>query len=133
MNPKKRKVVCINADEAFLEKKKNELQQKHLENFFYPFNNFGDAVNFVENHIDSTPKRLHYILLDEKILGKQLSKSLDKLYRLTNFMNKLEVIVVTSNNTVDLRNKIMQYPFVSAFLVKPIPANYIEFLITGSN
>ncbi len=133
MNSKKRKVVCINADEEFLEEKKKQLHQKHLENFFFPFNNFVEAVNFVENHIDKTPKRLHYILLDEKILGKQLSKSLDKLYGLTNFMDKLEVIVVTSNNTIDLRNKIMQYPFVSAFLVKPIPDNYIEFLITGSN
>jgi len=133
MNSKKRKVVCINADISFLNRKKKELRQKNLENYFYPFDKYDDAIDFVENQIDKNAKRVHYILLDEKILGHQLANSLDKLSGLSYYFDKLEVIVITNNNTNDLRNKIMQYPFVSAFLVKPIPENYIEFLISGIN
>jgi hypothetical protein len=46
-------------------------------------------------------------------------------------MRKPEVIVCTVKNNTDLRNQVMQFPVVSSVLVKPIPENYIEFLITG--
>jgi hypothetical protein len=60
-----------------------------------------------------------------------LLPSLGKISSLKNYLKKPEVIVCTSENNNELRNKVMQFPVVSAFLVKPVPQNYIEFLITG--
>ncbi len=133
MDHRKSKVVYIHSDNEFLKEQKKELNEKHLEKYFYPFNNFSDAVEFVEHTISSAPKIPHYIVLDDNIPENRFSNALDKLTGLSHYTDKLEVIVITNDSDINLRNKIMQYSFVSAFLVKPVPEDYIEFLITGDN
>jgi CheY-like chemotaxis protein len=133
MKQKKKKVLCIDSDPAFLENQKEILEGKDLESCFFPFDNFRDAVQFVEKQVIDNGKSVHYILIDENISGKKLTDSLDKLASLKQYLKQPDIIVSTKNNDDDLRNHVMQYPFVSAFLVKPIPENYIEFLITGNS
>ena len=131
MEKKRKKVLCIYSDPSFLTRQQNTLRHKKLEHCFFGFDDFWEACHFVENQIIEQNERLHYILLDEKILGRRLLPLLGKISSLKNYMKKPEVIVCTSENNNELRNKVMQFPVVSTFLVKPVPQNYIEFLITG--
>lgn len=131
MKQKRKKVLCIDSDPSFLTRQQTTLSQKKLEHFFYGFNDFWDAYQFLEKQIIAQNEKLHYILLDENIMGLRLLPSLEKIASLKNYMKKPEVIVCTTQNDNDLRNQVMQFPVVSTFLVKPLPQNYIEFLITG--
>ncbi len=131
MKKKQKKVLCIDSDPNFLTRQQQNLKYKKLEHCFFGFNDFWDAYHFIEKQIITQNERLHYILLDEKIFGQKLLPSLEKISSLKNFMKKPEVIVCTNENNNDLRTKVMHFPVVSSFLVKPIPQNYIEFLITG--
>jgi hypothetical protein len=133
MKQNKKKVLCIDSDPSFLNRQEEKLENKELGNYFYPFNDFRKALQFIEKQIITNNQKLHYILLDEKITGEKLPASLDKISGLKTFLKKPEVIVCTNNNSDELRNRVMQYPVVSTFLVKPIPKNYIEFLITGNS
>lgn len=131
MKKKRKKVLCIDSDPSFLSSQQTTLSQKKLEHFFYGFDDFWDAYHFLEKQIIAQNEKLHYILLDENIMGHKLLPSLEKIASLKNFMKKSEVIVCTTKNDNELRNRVMQFPVVSTFLVKPLPQNYIEFLITG--
>lgn len=131
MDQKRKKVLCIDSDPSFLHHQEKELENKKLGKFFFPFNDFRKAVQFVEKQIIPNGEKLHYILLDDTLSGERLFPALEKIDGLNSFLKKPEIIVCTNNNSNELRNKVMQYSFVSAFLVKPIPGNYIEFLITG--
>lgn len=131
MKQKRKKVLCIDSDPNFLDHQQKTLSKKNLENCFFGFNDFWGAYHFLEKQIITHNEKLHYILLDEKILGRQLLLSLEKISSLKNFMKRPEVIVCAQKNSPDLRNKVMQFSVVSSILVKPLPQNYIEFLITG--
>lgn len=132
MQHKRKKVLVIDSEISFLEEQKKELSIRNLDDHLYSFDNIDDAFNFIETHVIGGNKKLHYIILDEKVVGKQLSNSMDRFWELNSFLRKPDIIVLTEekNNTL-IRNQIMQYSFVSVFLVKPIPSDYIQFLITG--
>lgn len=131
MLQKRKKVLCIDSETSFIEQQKKELNRKELDGHLFSFDNLADAFDFIENQVIEKNVKIHYIILDEKIAGKKLTSSLEKFYGLNKYLRKPDIIVVAEDNNILLRNRIMQYPFVSAFLVKPIPSNYIEFLITG--
>lgn len=131
MQRKIKKVLCIDSEPSFIEKQKKDLSYKDLDGNLFYFNNLTDAFEFIETQIIEKNVKLHYIILDEKVAGKHLSYSLEKFWGLNEFLKKPDIIIVTEDKNIFLRNRIMQYPFVSAFIIKPIPSNYIEFLITG--
>jgi response regulator RpfG family c-di-GMP phosphodiesterase len=131
MKEKRRNIVYIDPDVTYFEGQQKKLKQKGLQNYYYPFDDFWEAMHFIEKQFITNRKKLHYILVDEQMLGKQHTAPIGKLSGFSSFLDKLEIIVCTTQNSADLRNKIMQYSFISAFLVKPIPEEYIEFLITG--
>jgi len=131
MKEKRKKVLCLDADPSFIDNQEELLARRDISRYFFGFTDFGEAIRFVEKQIIPQDEKLHYILLDHKILGHRISSSLEKIATLKNFLKKTEIIVCTHENNDDVRNNVMQYPFISAFLVKPIPENYIGFLITG--
>lgn len=71
-----------------------------------------------------------YILLDISILqfGGD-SDFLQSFEELGKIKKLIEVFVCTSMINKDNRNKVMKYPFVSAFLEKPLPGDFLELLI----
>jgi hypothetical protein len=132
MKPKRKKVLWIDADPLYTEHQKRVLSNKDLDCHLYLFNKMDDAFYFIEKQILEKNKRLHYIIIDEKSIGKALlPSSLERFQGLKNFLNKPEIIVLASENNNQLRNSIMHYPSVSALLMKPVPSGYLEFLITG--
>lgn len=133
MKQKRNKVLCIDSDSFFLKNQKALLQRNELDDYFFAFKDFRRAIQFIEKEIISNGEHVHYILLDEKIPGKKLTDSLEKIASFKTYLKEPDVIVSTEKRSDELRNIVMQYPFVSAFLVKPIPEKYIQFLITGKS
>lgn len=133
MKQNRKKVLCIDSDVDFLENQQENLEKDDLEKYFFPFYDFKDAVQFIEKQVIADDDNIHYILIDENTSKKKLTDSLDKISSLKKYLNRPDVIVSATSNNDELRNNVMRYPFVSAFLVKPIPNNYIEFLITGKS
>lgn len=131
MQRKNKTVLYIDSEPSFLEQQKQDLKIKDLDGHLHLFDNVNDAFEFMENQIIEKNHKLHYIILNENVVGQQLSNSLERIWGLNDFLKKPDVIVITDNNSTMVKNKIMQYPFVSVYLVKPVPTNYIEFLITG--
>jgi response regulator RpfG family c-di-GMP phosphodiesterase len=132
MKRKRKKVLWIDADPVYIEHQKRELSNKELDCHLFSFCKMRDAFNFIEKQILEKNRKLHYIILDEKSIGKTfLPGSLEKFQGLNSFLKKPEIIVLTGENNNQLRNSLMQYPSVSALLMKPVPPGYIEFLITG--
>jgi hypothetical protein len=131
MQQKRKQVLCIDSEPSFLEQQKKKLITKELDDHLYTFNNLAEAFEFIETHVIQNNNKIHYIIIDEKVVVRQLSKSLERFWGLNNYLKKPDVIIVTEDNDAMVRNRIMQYPFVSVFIVKPVPSNYIEFLITG--
>ncbi len=131
MQHKRKKVLFVDSEPSFLEQQKKALSYKNLDGNFISFNNVSDALQFIETQIIEKNDKLHYIIINENVVGEQLTHSLDKLWGLNHFLKNPDIIIVTEENNYILRNRIMQYPFVTVLLVKPIPHNYIEFLITG--
>jgi response regulator RpfG family c-di-GMP phosphodiesterase len=131
MKQKRKKVLFIDSEKSFLEQQKEELSNKELDAHLYPFDNLDRAFEFIEKQIIEKNNKVHYILLNANIAGEQLYSSLEKFDELNGFLKKPDIIVLTEKNNHHLRNRVMQYPFVSALIVKPIPSDYIEFLITG--
>lgn len=128
----RKNVICVNSNNAFLDKKRDELQKKKLDDFFYPFTDFKSAVTFIKEEGFAEKSKIHYLILDEDILNPKPEVSFNKLSELNKTIKRMDIIVLTNNNRVELRNKIIRHPFVNAYLIKPIPENYIEFLITGA-
>jgi response regulator RpfG family c-di-GMP phosphodiesterase len=131
MKEKRKRVLCLDADSSFIDNQEEQLARREIGHYFFGFTDFGEAIRFLEKEVIPQNEKLHYILLDQKMLGQPVASSLEQLARLQHFLKKTEIIVCTREKDDDLRNKVMQYPFISAFLVKPIPENYIAFLITG--
>ena len=129
MGQYKKKVVCIYSDQSFLKRQNRELKDDELDHYFFPFRNFTDAYRFLEQQAEDG-KKVHYLLIEEKQLKKPAA-SFNKLLDLNGFMKNMEVIFLTPEDRTDLRNQVMQYRFVSAYLVRPVPDNYIHFLIEG--
>jgi hypothetical protein len=126
-----KKVLCIDSEPSFIEQQKEELINKELDDHLYSFNDLNEAFDFIETQVIKKNDKIHYIILDEKVAGNQLTSSLEKFWGLNSFLKKPDVIIVSEDNDAMVRNRVMQYPFVSVFLMKPVPSNYIEFLITG--
>ncbi len=131
MKRKRRTVVCIDTDMAFLTGQKKALSNIKADDCFFGFTDLWEALHFIEKQIIARDEKLDYILLDEKIAGKQLTGTLEKFSGIKKFLKRPEIIVCTDQNSSNLRNQVMQFPFVSAFIVKPVPPDYIGFLITG--
>ena len=133
MSKKRKKVVCIDSDALFLKKQDSSLKEKGLRQFFYPFSEISEAVKFLEGKVADSCTRIHYILLDQDFISERFTSALHPIYSFDSFYAQPEIIVCAKNKNSEFRNRVMQHEFVSAIIEKPIPENYIEFLITGEN
>ena len=127
----KKKVLYIDSEPSFLELQKKELANSGIQDHLYTFVDLNEAFDFIEKQVIKKNEKIHYIILDDKVVSKQLSNSLEKFWELSSYLKKPDLIILTEDKDALVRNRIMQYPFVSVFLVKPVPSNYIKFLITG--
>ena len=54
---------------------------------------------------------------------------LEYFKNISKLKDTVEIYVCTSSREKEDRNKVMKYPFVSAYLEKPLPSDFLELLI----
>lgn len=132
MQKKGKNVICIDSDTVLLEKYKNRLIQKKLENYFFPFSDYSEALKFIEKQDVEENCKIHYIVINDVKRKWSLPLIIEKLGKIFRTTQKPEIIVCRPNANTDLRNKIMQNALVTSFLIHLVNEDYFEFLITGS-
>ncbi len=122
-----KKIIFIDDDTELSRRYRSILKKKHLSKYFIHFENAKEGMEYLNNtHPNELPD---YILLDlymPVMDGFTFLKYVDKSTRLK---GNIEIFVCSSSQDRNDRNKAMQYPFVSAYLEKPLSSDFIELLI----
>lgn len=126
-NRKYKKVLFIDEDKEVVKIYRSILERKELSDQLIYVANAEEGINYLRQH---RRKELpDYILLDlnlQRVGGFEFLRHFEGLGKTK---KPIEVFVCTSDSNKDDRNKVMQYPFVSAFLEKPLPSDFLELLI----
>jgi CheY-like chemotaxis protein len=72
-----------------------------------------------------------YILIDIHLPDMDATFFLDSFARIVVNMETPEIFIFASSGNKKNRSLAMQYSFVSAYLEKPVPSDFIEVLIAG--
>ncbi len=128
MSKKKfKKVLFIDEDSEMVKIYHSILERKDLSNQLIYIANAEEGINYLKQ---LKRKELpDYVLLDLSNLPVAGMNFLQGFEQLGKMRKPIEVFVCTSMINKDDRNKVMKYPFVSAFLEKPLPSDFLELLI----
>jgi len=125
-----KKVIFIDDDEDLVNVYSNILERKKLSKYLVHFNNAKDSIRYLENLKEE--ELPDYILLDlymPEMNGFKFLEYVEK--KLKKLSEVIEVYVCSSSRKKDDRYKAMKYPFVEAYLEKPLSSDFIEMLIKG--
>jgi CheY-like chemotaxis protein len=122
-----KKVLFIDEDEKTIKTYHSMLERKELSGQLIYKANAREGINYLKQ----LKKRElpDYVLLDLSVPHGGDVDFLQEFEGLGKIRKPIEVYVCTSMINKNDRNKVMQYPFVSAFLEKPLPGDFLELLI----
>lgn len=130
-NKEYKKIVFIDDDTELVNVYSAILKRKKLSKYLVHFDNAKDSIDYLDE-LKNENELPDYILLDlympEMSGFKFLEHFETKLKNLSKFM---EIYVCTSSRKKDDRDRAMKYPFVEAYLEKPLSSDFIELLIKG--
>lgn len=123
-----KKIVFIDDDKEFVNFYSSVLERKGLSNYLIPFTNAKEGFNYlIKAKKDELPE---YILLDLYMAEMDGFAFLENFEKLEKVKNKVEVFVCTCSEKKEDKDRVMKYPFVFAYLQKPIPSEFLEYLIS---
>ncbi|MEL7587592.1 MAG: response regulator [Prolixibacteraceae bacterium] len=126
-NRKYKRVLFIDEDKDVVNIYRSILERKKLSGQLIHMANAEEGINYLRQ---LRRKELpDYILLDVSLQGMGGLDFLRHFEALGKSGKAIEVFVCTSESSKDDRNKVMKFPFVSAFLEKPLPSDFLELLI----
>jgi CheY-like chemotaxis protein len=126
-----KRVLFIDDDVALIKRYNKILQSKNLSDYFIHFQNAREGLEYLKSIKD--PGELpDYLLLDLYMPEMNGFKFLGYFEKSEKLKKGMEVYVCTSSRRKEDRNKVMKYPFVSAYLEKPLSSEFIELLILDS-
>jgi len=128
MSKKKfKKVLFIDEDEEMIKIYHSILERKELSGQLIYMANAREGINYLKQ---LKRKELpDYVLLDMSVPHVGGVDFLQEFEGLEKIRKPIEVYVCASMINKSDRNKVMHYPFVSAFLEKPLPGDFLELLI----
>ena len=125
---KQKRIVFIDDDEQLVGQYKDTLQKKSLAGQLLHFKNGAEGIKFLkETKRDSLPD---YILLDLYMPEMDGFEFLEKFEKLQSIHDQIEIYVCTSSKNKEDRDEVMNYPFVNAFLEKPLSGEFLEMLLS---
>lgn len=130
-NKKYKKIIFIDDDTNLLRIYNAILKRKNLSDYLIHFENAKQGIEYL-NGITNDEDLPDYILLDLYMPVMNGFKFLQHMNKSDKLKEAIEVFVCSSSQKQDDRNKVMKYPFVSAYLEKPLSSDFIELLIVDS-
>lgn len=125
---KYKKVVFIDDDKGLADLYHKSLRKKQLSEQLTFFDNAKDGIHYLKDaKADEMPD---YILLDLYMPEMSGFEFLEKVEKLKNIKNSVEVYVCSSSKREVDRKRVMKFPFVSAYMEKPLESAFLEYLIT---
>lgn len=131
INTEYKKIIFIDDDTELMSIYNSILKKKNLSDYLIYFENAQKCIEYL-NGINDEKDLPDYILLDLYMPEMDGFKFLKHFDNSTKLKNSIEIFVCTSSQKQDDRNKVMKYPFVSAYLEKPLSSDFIELLIEDS-
>ena len=128
MNTEYKKIIFIDDDTEMMRIYNSILEQKKLSDYLIHFENAQQGIEYLKR-INNKEDLPDYILLDLYMPVMDGFKFLQYFNELKKLKESIEVFVCTSSQKQDDRNKVMKYPFVSAYLEKPLSTDFLELLI----
>ncbi len=122
------KVVIIDDDKYLVELYIKILEKKLLSNYLVYFDNAIEGIDFLKNAKKN--ELPDYILLDLYMPEMDGFGFLENIEKLNKIKNSVEIYVCTASKKEEDRKRVMEFPFVSAFMEKPLEINFLEYLIT---
>lgn len=123
-----KKIIFIDDDNELASIYNSILEQKNLSDYLVHFDNAADGLDYLKR-IQNKNDWPNYILLDLYMPGMDGFKFLEYIEEIRDLKDYVEIYVCTSSRKKDDRNRVMKYPFVSAYLEKPLPDGFLELLI----
>lgn len=124
---KYKRVVFIDDDKYLNEIYHRILKKKQLSDYLIYFDNASESIHFLK---DAKRNELpDYILLDLYMPEMDGFEFLEKVEKMKKVKESVEIYVCTSSKKEEDRKRVMKFPFVSAFIEKPLQSDFIEFLI----
>lgn len=124
---KYKKVVFIDDDKDLVDLYDASLRRKKLSDYFTYFDNASDGIDFLkETKKDDLPD---YILLDLYMPEMSGFDFLDCIEKVNKIKKSVQIFICTSSKREEDRKRAMKYPFVSAYIEKPLQSDFLEFLI----
>ena len=128
INTEYKKIIFIDDDTEMVRIYNSILEQKELSEYLIHFENAQQGIDYLKR-INKEEDLPDYVLLDLYMPVMDGFKFLQFFDKVKKLKNSIEVFVCTSSQKQDDRNKVMKYPFVSAYLEKPVSYDFIELLI----
>ena len=126
-----KRVLFIDDDVSLIKRYHKILQSKNLSDYFIYFESAREGLDYLKGIKD--PGDLpDYLLLDLYMPEMNGFNFLGYFEKNEMLKEGMEVYVCTSSRRKEDRNKVMKYPFVSAYLEKPLSSEFIELLIMDS-
>lgn len=126
---KNKKIVFIDDDVQLVGQYVETLKRKSLANRFLHFINGAEGIKFLKNADKEVLP--DYILLDLYMPEMDGFEFLEKFDKMKSIRDKVEIFVCSSSKNKEDREEVMSYPFVSAFLEKPLSGEFLEMLLVG--
>jgi response regulator of citrate/malate metabolism len=123
------KVVFIDKDLELAANYHSILKRKKLSNYLIHFEKAKEAISYIKS-INNEEEVPDYVLLDLYIPRRDSFQFLKFIDRHVRLQGSTEIYVCTSSRKKNDLEEVMKYPFVSAYLEKPLPSEFIELLIT---
>ena len=123
----KRRIIIIDDDIQLADLYRETLGKKNLGSQLIHLKNGAEGLKFLKNaDAEQLPE---YILLDLYMPEMDGFEFLERFSKLNNLRNRIEIYVCSSSKNKEDRDEVMNYPFVSAFLEKPLSEEFLEMLI----
>ncbi|MDY0344912.1 MAG: response regulator [Lentimicrobium sp.] len=124
------RIFFVDDDLELAKRYKEALKEKELAEHLIHVKNGQEAIAYLKRARES--ELPDYILLDLYMPTMSGFEFLEKYNNIKSLRNKIEIYVCTSSQNKEDRDEVMNYPFVNAFLEKPLSEEFLEMLIRES-
>ena len=130
-----KKIAIVDGSSDLFRVEEGRLKKETVKNQVQYFKKAAGLLNYLRGLKQDrlTDQFPDYILVDIQFKDMKAASFLDSIEQILGKMEAPEVFILSSSASKKKRDLAMQYPFVSAYLEKPVPVDLLELLIAGND